>query len=62
MAAVDLFTEQGYNATAPSSANFPTQASCWLPRETYRCGLDAAIDVFGGRWKALILWAGVPIC
>src|SRR3569833_2024948 len=24
---------------------------------TYRCGLDAAIDVVGGRWKALILWA-----
>lgn len=27
-----------------------------LPR-TYRCGLDAAIDVIGGRWKALLLWA-----
>ena len=24
---------------------------------TYSCGLDAAIDVIGGRWKALILWA-----
>ena len=24
---------------------------------TYRCGLDAAVDVIGGRWKALILWA-----
>lgn len=24
---------------------------------SYRCGLDAAIDVVGGRWKALILWA-----
>jgi DNA-binding HxlR family transcriptional regulator len=24
---------------------------------SYRCGLDAAIDVIGGRWKALILWA-----
>ena len=27
-----------------------------LPRK-YSCGLDAAIDVIGGRWKALILWA-----
>jgi DNA-binding HxlR family transcriptional regulator len=27
-----------------------------LPR-SYSCGLDAAIDVIGGRWKALILWA-----
>jgi DNA-binding HxlR family transcriptional regulator len=26
------------------------------PRQ-YACGLDAAIDVIGGRWKALILWA-----
>jgi DNA-binding HxlR family transcriptional regulator len=23
----------------------------------YTCGLDAAIDVIGGKWKALILWA-----
>lgn len=22
----------------------------------YICGLDAAIDVVGGKWKALILW------
>jgi DNA-binding HxlR family transcriptional regulator len=22
----------------------------------YICGLDAAIDVIGGKWKALILW------
>jgi DNA-binding HxlR family transcriptional regulator len=22
----------------------------------YYCGLDAAIDVIGGKWKALILW------
>ena len=26
------------------------------PRQ-YTCGLDAAIDVIGGKWKALILWA-----
>lgn len=23
----------------------------------YDCGLDAAIDVVGGKWKPLILWA-----
>jgi DNA-binding HxlR family transcriptional regulator len=25
--------------------------------KVYLCGLDAAIDVVGGKWKALILWA-----
>jgi DNA-binding HxlR family transcriptional regulator len=24
--------------------------------QPYICGLDAAIDVIGGKWKALILW------
>jgi DNA-binding HxlR family transcriptional regulator len=23
----------------------------------YSCGLDAAVDMVGGKWKALILWA-----
>lgn len=23
----------------------------------YQCGLDAAVDVVGGKWKPLILWA-----
>ncbi|MET9295484.1 helix-turn-helix domain-containing protein [Streptomyces sp. NPDC003077] len=23
----------------------------------YTCGLDAAMDVVGGKWKSLILWA-----
>lgn len=25
--------------------------------EPYVCGLDAAMDIVGGKWKALILWA-----
>ncbi|RLK25723.1 HxlR family transcriptional regulator [Micromonospora sp. M71_S20] len=27
-----------------------------MKKRTYTCGLDAAIDVVGGKWKALILW------
>jgi DNA-binding HxlR family transcriptional regulator len=26
-------------------------------RNSYDCGLDAAVDVVGGKWKPLILWA-----
>ncbi|MGI5402626.1 winged helix-turn-helix transcriptional regulator [Streptomyces sp. CA-135486] len=26
-------------------------------KASYRCGLDAAVDVVGGKWKPLILWA-----
>ncbi|WP_079124802.1 winged helix-turn-helix transcriptional regulator [Streptomyces lushanensis] len=26
-------------------------------RAVYTCGLDAAVDVVGGKWKPLILWA-----
>lgn len=26
-------------------------------KTTYDCGLDAAVDVVGGKWKPLILWA-----
>ncbi|UJW30203.1 helix-turn-helix transcriptional regulator [Saccharothrix sp. AJ9571] len=28
-----------------------------MKRRSYTCGLDAAVDVMGGKWKALILWA-----
>lgn len=28
-----------------------------MKKRTYSCGLDAAIDVVGGKWKALLLWA-----
>ncbi|MGW2557675.1 winged helix-turn-helix transcriptional regulator [Streptomyces sp. NPDC001514] len=26
-------------------------------RVSYTCGLDAAVDVVGGKWKPMILWA-----
>jgi DNA-binding HxlR family transcriptional regulator len=26
-------------------------------QRTYYCGLEAALDVIGGKWKVLILWA-----
>lgn len=25
--------------------------------KVYECGLDAAIDVVGGKWKPMVLWA-----
>jgi len=28
-----------------------------MPGPDFLCGLDAAIDVVGGKWKALILWS-----
>lgn len=28
-----------------------------MKRRTYTCGLDAAIDVMGGKWKGLILFS-----
>ncbi|MFI6505998.1 winged helix-turn-helix transcriptional regulator [Streptosporangium sp. NPDC050855] len=28
-----------------------------MKKRTYSCGLDAAVDVVGGKWKALVLWA-----
>jgi DNA-binding HxlR family transcriptional regulator len=27
-----------------------------MKTRTYNCPVDAAVDVFGGKWKALILW------
>lgn len=28
-----------------------------MQTKQYECGLDAAVDVIGGKWKVLILWA-----
>jgi DNA-binding HxlR family transcriptional regulator len=28
-----------------------------VKKREYNCGLDAAVDVVGGKWKSLILWA-----
>ncbi len=28
-----------------------------MPGPVFLCGLDAAVDVVGGKWKSLILWA-----
>jgi len=28
-----------------------------MERKDYSCGLEAALDVVGGKWKVLILWA-----
>jgi DNA-binding HxlR family transcriptional regulator len=27
-----------------------------MPTRKYNCPVEAAVDVFGGKWKALILW------
>ncbi|MGW5738698.1 MULTISPECIES: winged helix-turn-helix transcriptional regulator [Streptomyces] len=30
---------------------------CTETKALYACGLDAAVDVVGGKWKPMILWA-----
>jgi DNA-binding HxlR family transcriptional regulator len=35
-----------------------TKVACCPPGvKLYSCGLDAAVDVVGGKWKPMILWA-----
>ena len=31
-----------------------------MKQRTYACGLEAALDVIGGKWKTLILWSLHP--
>jgi DNA-binding HxlR family transcriptional regulator len=31
-----------------------------MQRQTYGCGLEAALDVVGGKWKPIVLWALAP--
>ena len=28
-----------------------------MSEKTYECGLDAAVDVVGGKWKPMVIWA-----
>ncbi|GAA2592774.1 helix-turn-helix domain-containing protein [Winogradskya consettensis] len=28
-----------------------------MPVRQYVCGLDAAVDIIGGKWRVLIVWA-----
>ncbi|GGR13351.1 helix-turn-helix domain-containing protein [Streptomyces netropsis] len=28
-----------------------------MGKQSYQCGVDAAVDVIDGKWKVLILWA-----
>lgn len=38
------------------SAKAPPHGNDNPPAKTYHCGLEAALDVVGGKWKVLILW------
>ncbi|MCE9590260.1 MAG: helix-turn-helix transcriptional regulator [Planctomycetes bacterium] len=31
-----------------------------MKKKTYRCGLEAGLEVAGGKWKVLILWHLMP--
>jgi DNA-binding HxlR family transcriptional regulator len=44
----------------PVSMNGSQTGTFGMRHKTYFCGLDAALDVMGGKWKGLILWALRP--
>jgi DNA-binding HxlR family transcriptional regulator len=31
-----------------------------MKKQSYGCGLEAALDVVGGKWKPIVLWRLVP--
>ena len=31
-----------------------------MRRQTYDCGLEAALDIIGGKWKPIVLWRLAP--
>ena len=56
MAAIVLaVTTAHHHADASTTV---TDVTCCPPGAMrYSCGLDAAVDVVGGKWKPMILWA-----
>ncbi len=42
---------------ADATVNVADITCCPPGAKRYSCGLDAAVDVVGGKWKPMILWA-----
>ncbi len=57
-------TSRMLEAYLPNNKYLPRVSTFGLPNpwrtkvteKKYRCGLEAALDVVGGKWKVLILW------